>query len=752
MTISPTPRRLANPGRAVATLVLLACAGRVSTRDIATNPVVTPSHSDTVAVYQRALETLYESTSERPAMIVLYDSATTGVEKYCPKWPCKLSPAVDSHVEASALKNYARALSQRGPLQRDLRGAIPIEFASTAELVALPSLGASRPNAIERHGQSPDPVWDQFRTRFPGAWGLTSVTRIAFSDDADQALLQIRHGCGARCVRTESMFFEKRGGTWFIESRFPEEAEDWIGQGDLRYVGPDAKSRALYFRELDAAAMAAADSVRKDQSPRHIRGTVINRAFGTPIAGAQIFVRSPQTEPKPWARVVSDSLGHFAVNDAPIGTIMLELQCPGPAHRPGTTLDAPGFYLFPAMDTTLTLGPPDLRPCWNRARIHRLSSGQLTSGENFKSQFPAEREAGVLSAVLRQVVSSRMLSGQAIFSARTYARCSKYEPCSTLRLPQLTMAGVLDSTATVDFRLHSQEVLPISTAFAKEEGMQLLTDAERAYLGEEGYWLALDVVPTDGGPAFWKALASARHGASEVISFTRPGFNPAGTQAMVELRIETQGDDTRNTILLKRGKRGWRIAREHLENETLSGKLTPASGKVDGGKCVPSRPGKPPTRERLSKVRGDYEFEMISSVGGGPGVQWRMRFFPDTSSWARAQPDKAWTEAQRQKFEQARKFRLPVFVVLDPATGNRMRSVEAGTYFKSGENYFANADHMLQFDGFGYDFEVYGISETGIFGSWEHYSFGVRIDSKGNPLPEPSGHFCARSVPAPASP
>jgi hypothetical protein len=121
--------------------------------------------------------------------------------------------------------------------------------------------------------------------------------------------------------------------------------------------------------------------------------------------------------------------------------------------------------------------------------------------------------------------------------------------------------------------------------------MQLLTDAERAYLGEEGYWLALDVVPADGGPAFWKALASARDGASEVISFTRPGFNPAGTQAMVELRIETQGDDTRNTILLKRGKRGWRIAREHLENETLSGKLTPASGKVDGGKCVPSRPG-----------------------------------------------------------------------------------------------------------------------------------------------------------------
>jgi hypothetical protein len=89
---------------------------------------------------------------------------------------------------------------------------------------------------------------------------------------------------------------------------------------------------------------------------------------------------------------------------------------------------------------------------------------------------------------------------------------------------------------------------------------------------------------------------------------------------MVELRIETQGDDTRNTILLKRGKRGWRIAREHLENETLSGKLTPASGKVDGGKCVPSRPGKPPTRERLSKVRGDYEYLVMGARSTRQGM------------------------------------------------------------------------------------------------------------------------------------
>ena len=745
MSIVLNLRRFANLIYVVATLVLLACGGRLATHEIQHPKVtiVTPSHSDTVAVYQRALETLYESTSERPGVIVLLDSATTGVERYCPKSPCQLSPAVDSHVEASSLRSYGLALSQRGPLQRDLQRPMPIVFVSTTELATFPAFGVSRPNNSERHGQSPDPFWDEFRTRFPGAWGLTSVTRIAFSDDADQALLQMRHGCGNRCVRTESMFFEKRGGTWFIESRFPEESGDWMGQGNLRYVGPDARSRAAYFRELDAAAMAAADSIRKDNSPRRIRGTVINRAFGTPIAGAQIFVRSPQTEPAPWARVVADTLGRFEVNDAPIGTVMLEVQCPGPAHRPGATLDAPGFYLFPAMDTTLTVGPPDLRPCWNRARIHRLASGALESGENAKSPFPGPMEAAVYSTVIREIVRSGKATRPIVLSARTYARCDRYRACSTLRLPQLTRAGTLDSTAIIDFRFRSQEAVPINTQFAKEERLELLTDAERAYLGEEGYWLALDVVPYEGGPGLWKALASSHHKASEIVSFTRPGFNLSKTQALIEIKTERQDGHTKNTILLERTTRGWTIARQHLENETLSGKLTPAPGKLEGGECVPSKPGKPPTLQQLSEIRGDYEFEMISSVGGGPNVQWRMQFFPDTSAWARVEPNEAWTKAEREKFDRVRNLPLPVFIVLDPRTGKRRKSVEAGTYVSSAKNHFINADHMMQLDGFGFNFEIYGVSETGIFGSWEHYSFGVMVDSSGNPVPEPSGHFCA---------
>jgi hypothetical protein len=120
-----------------------------------------------------------------------------------------------------------------------------------------------------------------------------------------------------------------------------------------------------------------------------------------------------------------------------------------------------------------------------------------------------------------------------------------------------------------------------------------------------------------------------------------------------------------------------------------------------------------------------------------------MQFFPDTSAWARVEPNEAWTKAEREKFDRVHNLPLPVFIVLDPRTGKRRKSVEAGTYVSSAKKHFINADHMMQLDGFGFNFEIYGVSETGIFGSWEHYSFGVRVDSSGNPVPEPSGHFCA---------
>lgn len=734
---------------AIALILLNAgCHPRATVQHVAVHsPAVVASHSDTVAVYERALETLYESTSERPGVVVIIDSAVVG-SSACYQAPCRLSPSVDSHVSASTLESYGRALRWPGPLPADLHRPIPIVRISERELNSFVQLGAAHPNPVERRGQSPDYVWDEFRRRFPSAWGLTSMSRIGFGNGADQALLQVRHGCGSSCARMESMFFEKRGGTWFLESRFPEQSSDWLGQGELRYVGPDSRARAMYFRRLDSLAMAAADSLRRDVAPRRVRGKVINRAFGTAIPYAQIFVHSRVTEPKPWARVVADSLGHFEVKDPPIGTVMLEVQCPGSEHTPGRTLDSPGFYLFPEMDTTITMGPPDMRPCWSPRRVHRLTAGPIESGENRSSSFPSGADAEVFAAVLRQIVNVRGTSGErAVLSARTYTRCAKLEPCGTLRLPQLTTAGVLDSATINDFRSRSQESVPLSAQFASDRGLDLLTSDERTYLREEGSWLDNFQQPDEERDGFWKALASTHLNANAIISLTRAGFNAAKTQAIVQVRTERSDDRTTNTILLKRVGSAWRVVRHHLEAETLSGKLTPATGKFAAGRCVPSRPGSPPTLKQLSEIRGDYAFEMISSVGGGPAVQWRMRFFPDTSAWARLEPKEQWTKAQREKFESLRKFARPVFIVLNPKTGERWKSVEAGTYVKSGERYFSNADHTGQFDGFGYDFEIHAVTETEMFGSWEHYSFGVRIDSNGNALPEPSGHFCARRIP-----
>src|SRR5687768_6606294 len=86
--------------------------------------------------------------------------------------------------------------------------------------------------------------------------------------------------------------FNGRNGTWVFESRFPEAVQDWVGQGELRYPGRDARALTEYRKRQDSTRRAIADSLAKDRATRRIRGSVTTKKTGRPIPFAQIFVRS----------------------------------------------------------------------------------------------------------------------------------------------------------------------------------------------------------------------------------------------------------------------------------------------------------------------------------------------------------------------------------------------------------------------------------------------------------------------------
>ena len=64
----------------------------------------------------------------------------------------------------------------------------------------------------------------------------------------------------------------------------------------------------------------------------------------------------------------------------------------------------------------------------------------------------------------------------------------------------------------------------------------------------------------------------------------------------------------------------------------------------------------------------------------------------------------------------------------------------------SGGARFQNQSGLFQLDGNGFALTIDGVGQDRIFGFWEHYSFGIPVDRKGNPIPEAAGHFCAKRI------
>jgi hypothetical protein len=666
----------------------------------------TSARPQTVAVFTAVLDSLYRSQGDKPSMVIVADSLywREGAIVYRGTFYVPHRSA----IAQSTIESFEHATDRASPFPQSYRYKGVFRVLSASEYAQILARGNVIASKIPPRELREMPYWMAFVEKYPAAWGVTVLSGVGFNTDSSEALIFVRHQCGGGCYSAEVILLDRVVGRWRIVERMNTGSNEGMGSGSMRYLGPGAHFISDLRRRQDSTRRAYSDSVKRDRAPRQIRGTVFNRVTGKPLPYAQIFARSPKPYPTgSTQRVVADSHGRYSLRNPPIGGMMLEVQCPGARHRIGATLDAPGLYVLPMLDTIIDVGPPNLEPCWWPRYPHRISSGELEARLRTALAHPSDAERQIYSAVSRD---TKLDSTHFLVDAETHPWCNWEYGCPKLSIAHLVTKHQVDSTTVTSFRHVAQDTVPLSPAGMGMAGMRLFSRGERSYVWNEAARISEFGGDTARAITPWSVLRDL-YGSNAIVEFTRVGLNDTGDEAIVAFRLKVDEDVESETVLVRRSEGAWKVVRRHLESERSSADLV-------GGRCVPVPQAGKPTAQEMQTIKGDYDFDLVSSATDSHVVKWSMRFLRDSSS-------------------------RTVFEILDPKSRGRLKDLEPGTHISGGPVGFSNAAGLMQFDGFGHSLVIDRVEGDQLFGSWESYSFGIPVGRDGKPIPEPAGHFCA---------
>jgi len=312
-------------------------------------------------VYRTVLDSLYSVNGERPNRIVLTNRF------YLP-------PQLNAHtstMDSALVKKFSFLATMRAPFDAISRYRVPI---ATLPIDSIP--------AIRRHGldmdQSGSFFWPAFAARYPGAWGMLGIGRIAFNSTRSQALVSTSHACGYFCRNLDTWFLTRSGKNWRIAERIPGEKEPTMDVEGLRYLGADV-SRIAY-------------------RPRRVQGIATAYRTGNPIPFLEVIIRSTlMTSGKVTnGSVRTDDAGHYTLTDLPLNTqLTMIVPCPGQQHAAQVL----GFAVKPGMDTTVNI-PVDFTICDPTALVqvppappapNPLSGAQaFIGGDSARFEFPRQ--------------------------------------------------------------------------------------------------------------------------------------------------------------------------------------------------------------------------------------------------------------------------------------------------------------------------------------------------------------------------
>jgi hypothetical protein len=532
---------------------------------------------DVAGVYGAVLDVLYTDGRKRPPFVVLHELAE-GRLVSCDKFPCPFIPLHKSKIDTLTMQDFRRATLTRRRIRPDFKYRLPVRFLTQDVREKLTTVGNALPASMSRgSGPAEHPYWMGFMERYAGAWGAAGVTQVGFNPAHTEALLQVRHGCGAYCASTELMLLRKAKGRWRVVERLTESAQHTdLGHKDLRFRGVGAPKPQVELR-----AEFVADSMREMALPRAIRGTITNSATGAGIPLARVSIHAGNTPNTPWTQAYTDARGKYVVENPPVDGIGLMVYCPKTSRRPGDLISVAGTDMRPGLDTTvnfsINLSMCDdsaetglsAQPRGLHAPVPPLLHPREIEAQAF-AKYPTLEEAGVYTAVLNGMWGTQ--PGEiTLVLHRTRSLCVAAHCTERYNRRIRTVPEVILSTMENFLSVRGKRVsIPANFAapsefvssYATRSDIRLIGDSALKYLERQSGFSDSTYAAGGGGHyrAFWEVLHQAYPTAKGIVSFSPVAFSPRRKQALVEAtRSDINGFMPSDIFVLNKVGAEWRI-------------------------------------------------------------------------------------------------------------------------------------------------------------------------------------------------
>jgi len=271
------------------------------------------------AVYRVVLDSLYFVNGERPKRIVHTNWSWTGGG----------TAAHKSVIDSALIKRFAVLSGIRAPLDAISGYRVPISMLPLDSVPPMRERGV--PLDVDGTG---NPFYVALVQKYPGAWGIFGVSRIAFNPNRSQALVNTYHACGNSCMNRDTWFLTRSGKNWHIVERIPMENQNDVEVEPLRYLGADVSPTAY--------------------RPRRVQGVVTDEVTGKPFPFLDIIIRrtlySGVNVSDPSVR--TDAAGHYTLTKLPLNAGMaMIVPCPGSQHA----AQVQPIGVMPGMDTTINI-------------------------------------------------------------------------------------------------------------------------------------------------------------------------------------------------------------------------------------------------------------------------------------------------------------------------------------------------------------------------------------------------------------
>jgi hypothetical protein len=519
-----------------------------------------PDSKDAPSIYRAVLDSLYSFYGEHPRTVVISDQHRTTQGGL---------PPHESHVDSSTIAAYNFFADISDRLNPTFSYRLPVAVLSSESRQMLDREGVPLEREANLHfaNEETSGFWLAFRNHFPGAWGYVELSRIAFNHEHTQALALSVHHCGSSCESGDTWLLTRDGERWSIAERMRRDDTSGWQLDSLRYLGRDADPK--WYRS------------------RRAHGVFSNAETGAVLPSLNVtFERGHEF----LTTIKTDSAGRYTLENLPLSSdVYFKVKCPIPGRT--DTLAGPFLMTREGLDTTLNV-EVQWRGCTHLNRAHPLIAGKkLSSKAAESSALPPDVAAvyrGVLDALYPPGVPERapiMLEG---FTSR---RC---DYCIEPEVPRLIRKGLIDPSTEVNFAQVPADTTPPSP-FSYRRKIEVMTPWDL-------YWLG------SSGGRQWDAMNDAYPGVKAVISFSRVGFNDRGTEALVEVHLDSaMATEASETILLKKAGAEWSVALRHVEHEGTSGEWS-------GGKCEPTdAPAQVPTRADMEKLVGEFSIVRVGA-------------------------------------------------------------------------------------------------------------------------------------------